>query len=51
MDVNLQGRVGDAADKENIWTTAMENEKEWVRARETRRTAVDGGGVRSSFTN
>jgi hypothetical protein len=29
----------------------MENEKEWVRARETRRTAVDGGGVRSSFTN
>ena len=32
MDVNLQGRVGDAANKEKIWTTAMEKEKVRVRA-------------------
>ena len=32
VDTNLQGRVGDAADEEKIWTTAMEKEKVRVRA-------------------
>ena len=49
MDAILQGRVGDAAKEEKIWTTATEKEKEkekeWVRARATRRTAVAGGGA------
>ena len=32
MDVNLQGRVGDATNKEKIWMTEMEKEKVRVRA-------------------
>jgi hypothetical protein len=48
VDTNLQGRVGDAADEEKIWTTAMENEK--VRVRVTRRTAVAGGGAGAKTT-
>jgi hypothetical protein len=39
VDANLQGRVGDAADEEKIWTPAMEKEKERVKAR-----ATNGGG-------
>ena len=50
MDANLQGRVGDAADKENIRTTATEKEKERARARETRRTVVAGGSMGSKTT-
>ena len=41
MDANLQGRVGDAANKEKIWTTATEKEG----ARATRRMAVSHGGA------
>ena len=44
MDAILQGRVGDAAKEEKIWTTATEKEKEQVRARATQRTAIAGGG-------
>ena len=50
VDANLQGRVGNAANEEKIWTTAMEKEKEWVRARATRRTAVAGGGAGAKTT-
>ena len=47
VDANLRGRVGDAANKEKIRTTATEKEKERARARATRRTAVAGGGMGS----
>jgi hypothetical protein len=47
VDVNLRGRVGDAANEEKIRTTATEKEKERARARATRRTAVAGGGMGS----
>jgi hypothetical protein len=51
-DVNLQGRVGDAANEKKIWTTAMEKEKERVRVRATRRTTVarGGAGVKTTTT-
>ena len=45
MDANLQGRVGDAANEENIRTTTTKKEKEQVKARATRRTAVAGSGA------
>ena len=52
MDMNPQGRVGDAADEEKIWTTAMEKEKEKERerARSMRRTAVAGGSAVAKTT-
>jgi hypothetical protein len=52
VDAILQGRVGDATKEEKIRTTTTENEKEWVRARATRRTAVAGGvaGAKTTTT-
>ena len=52
VDAILQGRVGDATEEEKIRTTTTENEKEWVRARATRRTAVAGGvaGAKTTTT-
>ena len=50
MDVILQGRVGDATEEEKICTTTTENEKEWVRARATLRTAVTGVGAGAKTT-
>ena len=49
VDVNLQGRVSDATNKENIRTTATEKEKERVRATVTRRMAVPGSGARAKM--
>ncbi len=47
MDANLQGRDGDATDKEKIRTTVTGTEKERARARAraTRRAAFAGGGM------
>jgi hypothetical protein len=50
VDASLQGRVGDATEEEKIRTTTTENEKEWVRARATWRTAVAGGDVGAKMT-
>ena len=50
VDTNLQGWVGDAADKEKIWTTTTEKEKERVRARATRKTAVAGSDAGAKTT-
>ena len=51
MDANLQGWVGDAADEEEIWTTAMEKEKEQVRVGATRRMAIAGSGAGAKTTS
>ena len=46
----FQGRVGDAAKEEKIRTTATEKEKELVRGRATRWTAVADVGVGAKTT-
>ena len=50
MDLNLQGREGDAAVEEKIRTTKTATEKERARARATPRVAVAGGGGSATTT-
>jgi hypothetical protein len=50
VDLNLQGRDGDAAVEEKIRTTKTATEKERARARATPRAAVAGGGSSATTT-
>jgi hypothetical protein len=51
VDANLQKQDGDTANKKKIWMTVTEKEKERLRARVMRQTAVTGGGHGSKDNN